>query len=264
MTDIVQPKTPLVPPVLAKPLVPQAPSWQTKIAFLDDPNASSKSRVLAYGAAGSGKTHFLGTWPGVFILDYDAGGKTLRKLHARYLPLYESRGVVKTTLDVIDAALARRPPFDDGSIETIGFDSLSALSSAALTDFMYQAKRDPLEVKASFDEWGRLSEFFKELGKRFRRLSTMYNVVVTALVQVEKDENTGICFGKPMLEGKARDKVGALFDEVYYTVDESVKDARKYALYTSRYQFYEAKTRLGLPYRVESPSYAKLVEAASK
>jgi hypothetical protein len=122
-----------------------------------------------------------------------------------------------------------------------------------------QTGKDPLLVKASFDEYGRLLNACIELGKRLKRLSLRMNVVLTALDNIDKDENTGAMIGGPALVGQYRNLIGADFDEVYYMCTEGVKDSKKHVLYTGKYQFFNAKTRLGLPYRIEDASFAKLL-----
>jgi hypothetical protein len=255
-------------PLLRNAMMPTSArsSWLDDIAYYDDDTVGTKYRILTYGEMGSGKTHFLGTWPGLFVLDYDAGGLTLRKqrIHGRSIPILASRGVVRKTFDILDAAIAERPPFDDPSIETIGLDTITDFSNMAVEDFLLQANKDPLFTKASYDEYGKLKTNCIELGRRLKRLSVKYNIVVSAKVKLEKDEALGMFVGNPNLVGAYADLIGGDFDEVYFLADESKKDVPKYAAYTGHYLFYSAKSRLGLPYRIENPTYAKLVELSKK
>jgi hypothetical protein len=248
------------------PAVPSKPQWDDWLAFYDEPAENVKFRALAYGEPGAGKTHFLGSWPKVLIIDTDAGGLTLRKSefrtrHIASVPCLESRGIIKLVFSILDEALAKRGVFADGAFETIALDSITAFSNAALTDLMLQANKDPLAIKPSYDEYGKLLNVGLELGKRLKRLSLTYNVVVTALPKLDKDDLTGEMTGGPNLVGGYRDLIGADFDELYFLADEGAREKSQHVLYTARYRFYPAKTRLGLPYRIVDPTYAILAEA---
>lgn len=246
--------------------VPSGPAWLAEIAYYDDAEATTSNftRTLLLGLTGSGKTHLIGTYKGIFVFDYDAGGLTLRKqkVHGQYLSFLQSRGCVRRTFDVIDAALAKRPPFDKGDVETIAFDTLTDFSNMAVEDFMLQAGKDPLNAKPSYDEYGKLKANCIELGRRLKRLSSMYNVVVSAKCDIDKDEMTGAFVGGPILVGAYRGLIGGDFDEVYYLESETVKEEKKYFAYTGKRTFYDAKSRLGLPYRIENPSYEKIMQLA--
>ena len=256
---------------VAPPRVPPRPkalSWLDDLGYFDD-ETKQMQRVLEYGFSGSGKTHFLGTWPGVCVIDTDKGGRTLRKMHVPFIPCYESKGIIDRVFAIINSALARSVLTDPTTgdvlldwtkIETIGLDSITAFSNAALADLMLGAGKDPLETKAGYDEYGKLLNVQVELGKRLKRLSSIYNIIVTALPDINKDENLGTMMGGPLLVGSYRNTIMGDYDEVYYLEAEPQKDEKKFVLYTSKKQFFDAKSRNGLPYRIESPTYEKLVK----
>ena len=258
-TSVVPVAAPVRAPVAAKPV---SRGWLEDIGYFD--NASEqKMRVLAYGDMKVGKTTLLATFPNVVMIDTDKGGATLRKQHIPFVPCYDSKGIIKRVFSILEAARARSGPFAPGgefaACETIALDSMSVFSNSALVDLIYQTGRDAMEVKAGYDEYGRLLNVQVALGKLFKALSTQYNVVVTALSTVDKDENTGSMVGGPLVVGSYRGLIGADFDEIYYLSSEGTKDAVKHVMFTSKSSFYNAGTRLGgMPYKIESPTYAKI------
>lgn len=253
---------------------PRTPSatWLSDLHYFDDDSEQNEYvRCLAIGKSSSGKTHFLGTWPAPFVLDFDKGGQTLRKMHAPYVGMYEVKGVVKKTFDIINAALLRavlelpdKSILDFSKIKTIGIDSISLCSSSMLDDFKLTAGLDIINDKAGYEGYGKLLSASTELARRLIRLSTMYNVVVTALPDVGTSDVDNAKCGGAKVEGSFRDLIMAYFDEVYYLESYKPADAAapvKYSLYTAKKGLFEAKTRLGLPYKIEDPTYAKLFAA---
>jgi hypothetical protein len=239
-------------------------SWLDDIGYYDD-QKNQHLRVMVYGAMGVGKTQFAGTFPKPVFIDTDKGGMTLRRVHAPFVPCYETRGIVKRVFEILKAAETRTAAFaPDGAFadrETIVLDSASVFSNTALSDYIWATGKNPMETKASYDEYGKLLNTQIELGKTLKRLSSQYNIVVTALVDVNKDENTGSMYGGPLLVGGYRQLIGADFDEVYYLATEGSKDSIKHVAYTAKTGIYDAKTRLALPYRLENPSADMLFKA---
>lgn len=234
--------------------------WLEDIGYYDG-TEEQKLRVLLYGESGAGKTRAAATFPKPFFIDTDKGGKTLEQdkllkaLKIPYVRCYESRGLVKKVFSILDAAETGTGPFaKDGSlaeVETVVLDSMSVFSNSALVDYIGQTGKNPMETKASFDEYGKLLNTQIALGKALKRLSVRFNVVVTALVDVNKDDMTGAMYGGPLLVGQYRQLIGADFDEVYYLTTEGSKDSIRHVAYTAKTGIYAAKTRLQIPYRIE-------------
>jgi hypothetical protein len=85
------------------------------------------------------------------------------------------------------------------------------------------------------------------------------NFICTAGTKLEKDDVLGTFVGKPNIIGGYRDLIAYDFDEVYYLDVEGSTSSKKYVLYTSKYRYFEAKSREGqLPYKIENPSWKKL------
>jgi len=248
----------------------KGPAWLNDLGYFDD-DKSIFQRALIYGESGSGKTTFLGSWPRLLVIDTDKGGRTLRDKHIPCIPCLESRGIVDRVFAILTAAQARsKLELDDGrvldfnEIDTIALDSFTAFSNSAIADMLFEIGKDPLKTKPSYDEYGKLLNIQTELGKRFKRLSLMYNIVVTALPDVNRDENTGTMYGGPLMVGSYRNVVMGDFDEVYYFTTEGSKDKVTYFMYSAKIQFFGAKTKLKIPYRVEDPTYDKLVAFDAK
>lgn len=241
-------------------------NWLEDLGYYDD-IANQKLRVLVYGAMGAGKTQFAATFPKPLFIDTDKGGMTLRKQKVRFIPCYETKGIIKRVFDVLKAAETRTGGFaPDGAladVETLVLDSMSVFSNSALCDYIMGVGKDPMQTKASFDEYGKLLNTQIELGKTLKRLSSQYNIVVTSLVDVNKDEMTGAMYGGPLMVGQYRQLIGADFDEVYFASTEGNKDSIKHVIYTAKTGIYDAKTRLALPYRIEDPTAGVLFKALS-
>ena len=84
------------------------------------------------------------------------------------------------------------------------------------------------------------------------------NVVVTCASKLEKDEVLGTFIGKPNIVGGYRDIVFHDFDEVYFMDTDTTKEGTKYWTFSSKYRYYEAKSRSGQKPKVESATYEKL------
>lgn len=265
----------LEPTKAATPPKAAPASWLSDLHYFDDDSEQNEYvRCLVVGKTGSGKTHFAGTWPSPLVLDFDKGGQTLRKSHIPYIGMYEVKGVSKRTFDIVAAALMRAKldlpgggVLDFSQVKTIVFDSITLWSKASLDSFMLDAGQNIIEDKPGYEGYGKLLNASIELARRWIRLSTMYNVVVNALPDVNVDDIDNSKSGGALVEGKFRNQIGAYFDEVYYLESTKPNDPAlpvKYALYTAKKGFFEAKTRLGLPYKIEDPTYAKLYEAKAK
>jgi len=264
------PSSPVNPasPKPVAPIVPKPPmkTWLDDIGYYDDEKQSNFMRVMLYGLMNAGKTTLASTFPNPLFIDTDKGGMTIRGKHIANVPCLDSKGIIKRVFNILEAAKNKTGPFAaDGpfaSIQTLVLDSGTVFSNSALVDIISQTGRDPMEVKAGYDEYGRLLNVQLTLGKLLKVLSTQYHIVMTALPTIDKDENSGSLLGAPNFVGQYRNLVSADFDEVYFMTTEGTKDTVKHVLYTGKYTYFEAKTRLGgLPYKIENPTFDILAKA---
>lgn len=228
------------------------------------PTQTPTFSVLLYGASGSGKTHLAGTFPEPFFIDADRGMRSL-EMECPYLRLKDAATPFTLVLNVLQDALAGRGPWAPdkrlGKIKTIVIDSYTALiDDYMLPETMKEGKRNWLNEKATFDEYGKIKSRMTALASIIKDLSMKYFVVSTALVEEEKDENSGELIGKPLMTGKYRDKVQADFDETYFlrSATDMVSGSTKYMAHAQPYKFYRAKTRLTTMKTMEDPSFDKI------
>jgi hypothetical protein len=225
-------------------------------------------RVLIYGKPGSGKTSLAGSFPKPLIIDTDKGLRSLASntnadIKVFSLPSNPSAPVFNTIYTLLnDARMGQGDFAPNGPLadrQTIVIDTISALADEyLLREIMLQNKRDPLVDKAQFDDYGRLKTELSQIGNLLKDVSQKFYVVVTALVDEEKDELTGALEGKPLMTGKYRDLIGGVFDEEYFLEVIDTGAAPKYVLYATKYRWYEAKTRLLKVNKLENPSFAVL------
>lgn len=226
--------------------------------------SAKTSRVLVYGGPGSGKTTFAASFPKPFFMDTDRGMRSIGDMKDVLFMRVPSNGsAFNTVYSVLNDARLKKGDFTAGQPladrETIVLDGISSLADEFLLyEIMRENKRDPLVDKPQFDDYGRLKIELIQLGNLIKDVSDSYNVVVTALVDEEKDELTGALEGKPLMTGKYRDLIGGAFDEEYFLECTDVGGGNhKYMLYAAKYKWYEAKTRLMTLKRMDDPSYTK-------
>lgn len=221
--------------------------------------AVSTSRSLFYGQAGSGKTKLAATFPKCFFIDADKGMRSIAGVSdIKFIRLPGGKTASNLTginsfelvMSILTDAKNSSGEFAPGKLyadrQTIVIDSMSSLvDEFMLKEIMIANNRDPLTEKAIFDDYGQLKNQCMQLGVLIKDVSDKLNVVVTALVDEEKDLLTGALEGKPLMTGKFRDIIGGIFDEEYYLEsNDTGGGVQKYMLYAAKFKWYEAKTRL--------------------
>ena len=237
-------------------------NWASSIGYYNT-QAKDHIRLLVYGESGSGKTTLASTFPKPFILDTDKGGRTLKDKEIPFLPLHRGDRVFDICVNVLTKLEKKESPFDSLQVETLVLDSLTALADDFIVEAMKypspgMAAKDPARFKPEWDHYALVQNRMKHIIKYAQDLCL--NVVGTAGVKLEKDEILGTFIGRPNIVGGYRDMVAHDFDEVYYLACEEQGQGKppSYLAYTSRYRYYEAKSRDGLRDKVESPTYLKL------
>lgn len=235
--------------------------WIASIGYYDE-TEKQKVRALLYGPMGVGKTTFAATFPNPLFIDSDKGGLTLRKLNIPYISIEHGEKAYEKVSDILDALRNREAPFDEIQVDTIVFDSLTSLMDI----FMYETVkfpsgpgkpgRDPVNTKPEYDDYMKVGNRMKTTMLRCKDLKV--NVVATCGERLDKDEVLGTFVGRPNLVGSYRETIGHDFDEVYYMTTEGGLNKQSHVIYTTKYKYYDAKSRISLQSKYESPTYEKL------
>lgn len=232
-----------------------------EIGYYDE-TEKQKVRALIYGPMGVGKTTFAASFPNPFFIDSDKGGLTIRKQNIPFITIEHGERAFEKVTDILSALRDREAPFDNLEVSTIVFDSLTSLMDM----FMYEAikypsgpgkpGRDPVNTKPEYDDYMKVGNRMKTSMLRCKDLKL--NVVAICGERLEKDEVLGTFVGRPNLVGSYRETIGHDFDEVYYMTTEGGLNKQSHVIYTSKYKYYDAKSRMGLETKYTDPSFEKL------
>lgn len=235
--------------------------WIQSIGYYDTQD-TTKVRALVYGPTGVGKTTFAGTFPKPFFIDSDKGGLTLKSKNIPFVPLVHGDKAYAKVVDILQAIKQQQAPFDKLDVKTIVFDSLTSLMDM----FIYEAmkypqpgklSRDPVNTKPEWDDYAAIGSRMKDIMLRCKDLNL--HVVALSGEKLEKDELRGTFVGQPNITGSYRNVIGHDFDEVYYMSVEGTGEKLKHYLFTSKFKYYEAKSRMDLQTdKFESPTFDKL------
>jgi hypothetical protein len=220
-------------------------------------------KFLVYSAPGSGKTSLIRTLlpvakKRILVLSAEAG-------------LLSIRG---SDVDVIDISrneagqeIARNRRFEflesrvlpwltkDEARERYDWIVLDSLTEVG--QLLQDELSEKYDAKQSLPMWGEFGKRARSLVKGFRDCA--YNVYVTALSQVEKDEN-GSRFINVSLQGKVGDLIAAYFDEVFYLdLIKQPDGAERRTLVTSIHPRFVAKDRSGRLAPYEAPDLGAVV-----
>jgi len=236
------------------------PAWVQEIGFYDK-TGIPKTRALVYGDTGTGKTRFTGTWPSPFVIDTDRGGLTLRKKSIPFIALKRGDQVYKKVISILQTLQKGDPPFNEMKIETIVIDSLTALTDMLIVESMLfptggRSIKRPVNTKPEWDDYACVQARLKSIIGFAKDMD--FHFVCTAGTKLEKDDALGTFVGKPNLIGGFRDLVSYEFDEVYFLDSEGNGSKTIYTLFATKYRYFEAKSRLGVPSQTSDPSYEKL------
>jgi len=240
---------------------------------LTDLQPSKHLKLLAYGDSGTGKTCFLGGWPGrIYIADQDGKiGSLARHLERNnkakleeidYDNFAQNRAsanyynIFYTKL-VEHEKLAAEGKFPYG---TWALDSLTTFSESLMSEILRQntAIKSVPGVPAQA-HYGIFAAKFRETIMRI--LALPCNVVVNAHIEQTKDESTGEILRQPMVAGKNAKWLPIVFSEVYRTYAETKDGKTIYMAQTKTDAKFNCRSEIpGLPFAVEL-KYENLVKA---
>lgn len=216
--------------------------------------------ALIYGNSGMGKTVLCGSASAVpdmspvLFIDIEDGTNSLRTTYpdCDVVVVDSWEGIVNVLRE-----LENNPDL----YKTIVVDSLSEMQKLALYYIMSKANppMDPTVDKAGWDEYAKILEVMRMFTRRAKKLPC--NVLMTALLDEEKDKKTGKTMYKPLLTGKFKQEIGALPDEVFYLYvveqynEEIEQDQMVRVLLTAATDTAVAKDRSGmLPQVIPNPT----------
>lgn len=234
--------------------------------------------VLALGMEGSGKTHFIGTFPKpILMYSFDAGYQTLAGMKGiRVKAFVESdrrRPVAAKEFDLEFQKLlnGQEPPFKwaDGKEEpfrTIAIDPLSFWSMQMMNKIQYDART--VDGKPTFAEWDVILKRGIDLMIGCTRVCAELNahLVATCHLKTDKDDDTGQIWFFPDMLGSLREKLGAWFDMVVYLkVDKKMGGEKTYQMHTVGERRERARLRLpstleGVVKAVDVPDFSAMQE----
>lgn len=235
------------------------------MAILSSLKPESAQKVLVYGDSGNGKTIFSTSFPGPLkVLDFDGkitSAASHWTVHSKErLDLIDVDNFQELNADTAQfakfhtalvaletAARDKKFPF-----ATVVLDSLTTWSEALMREIIRQNPgiKGAAPGLPGLQHYGIFGGKFREyLG---RILALPCHVVVTAHIDINKDENTGEILRRPLTIGRNAAYLPIIFGEVYRAFTE-VKDGRVgYWAQTQATPQYQARTQIsGLPPRIE-------------
>lgn len=202
-------------------------------------------KLLTYGYSGVGKTYFAGTATKPLIISCESGLLTLR---GKDIDCFE----IKEWEDVEKAFVFLRAGGHE--YETVVLDSLTELQKK-LCDKLIEGKD-----KLTIGDWGLVIDKIRRLVRHFRDLPM--NVVIIALADQTKDDETGRVYTVPSLNGKALpNELAAYFDVVLYQFAKKTDTGTEYLALTHGEERCVAKDRSGMLPAIMVPDFETIHKA---
>ena len=215
----------------------------TSQEVMDEVSSLAKSRILAYGPAGSGKTHLAGSTEG-YIFDLDEHGyKTILKHGFKPKAVYHLGTCVNKRGENHPYKVYRKK-FRElinqlDSKEVVVTDSCTALSELVLD---YVIKKNKV-VKPTQNEWGDIAKELVELltEAKYAKCTTLF---IAHEVAIKNEVDGSVRYYPKFGSVPFSISVAQKFDEVWYA---SPSSQSKYVLYTTRDVQFFARTCRNLP-----------------
>jgi hypothetical protein len=209
---------------------------------------SDKTNFILYGGMGTGKTTALLTTPTpLLVYSFDPGGTDV----------FPSERIGKDIfVERFESEDAKHPTeferwekrFDElrktdffKQIGTLAIDSATTWGDALMNAIL--KKQGRAGGVPQLQDYMIAGNSIRDLLKIFTGLPC--NCVLTAHVDVDKDEVSGRMKTAIMITGKLKVKIPLLFGEIYVTISKQTKDGISYSFLTRPDGLYEARTRIG-------------------
>jgi len=178
--------------------------------------------------------------------------------------------VYKPIMDLLNDCERGTPATSE--IGTIVLDSYTALGQMLMYEILGGFPNPSEGRKADFDQWGELLGKFQDITHALHRVPK--HVVCTALTFMDKDAKTGAYRGRLDIMGSFRERVGAMFNEVYYIQKRRARtvEQREYnredvfEFFTQYHDDYNVKSRLArkcsIPPKMLNPTFKELYKEA--
>jgi len=204
-----------------------------------EPGVPKRLTVLAYGAPGSGKTYFAGTFPKPLFIDLDQGLMTVRAKRVAYI----------RPTNWLDLRTCITPEYIK-DFNTIVVDTLTEAHVLILAEIFAGSGKDALRIQ----DWGQASERIVQLVKGLRSLEDKH-VVCLCDERTDKDEETGKIMVGPALPGQLFNTIGRYFDCVFHLRNANKDGKRQRVILTEPEGLYQGKDRIGGLEKFETPDF---------
>ena len=227
--------------------------------------------ALAYGASGTGKTHFvatLGELGRVLVIDIDQGIKTLRNAPDIQQAHYNDNITVVSfdkfkDLDEAYKLVDTNDPVKwsqkfgvkiDKPFDWIAWDTWSEIQWYMLEELRSKdaaMKGNGLNFRSNIQiqHWGMMTDLNKLAVQQLRACKV--NQLFTMQEKLDKDELSGTIYGGPAIHGKMVQDMPTYFDVVIHTYTDL---QGKYCATTKSKGKWPGKTRLGVGAEYQNPT----------
>ena len=180
---------------------------------------------VVYGRNGSGKTHFIGTFPGLLVICFkDQGLNTLKNVPG--VEYYNFDGSPKDLCDLCEM-------LKNSKYQTIAFDTLGVY----VDQIKEMIKKKLGKTKMEIQMWGDLGDYFCSCLMAMKELSRTKTVIVSFHEQVDK------------VEGYENEIVPTVTISVQGNViAKTLCGLANYAVHTYMYDYTDPKTMKSIPY----------------
>jgi len=203
-------------------------------------------KILIYGEPGVGKTVFSATAPKPLLIDVERGSRSVLNVN-NPVDVLEFRSIEQVEA-IVQYLKNGNSAFD--KYDTIILDSITELQARLLDQQLRELGDTAPVYKADFGVWGVNTQRLRMLVSAFRDIEK--NLICTAHVRTEKDEQTGLNVIKPFMTPGLSKTVSGIFDVVGYLRIDS-KGERILRLQPTKTIL--AKSRLALPAEISNPTF---------